>query len=75
MPQLTISLSDELLRTLREVASVSRQSPEDLAGHILSNWVRVQERTFRDTVEFVKQKNRELYLRLAEGPPPKDTNS
>ncbi len=62
---LTINLSDEVLKLLREKAERFRISPEDLLRLSLEELLSRPDETFQDAIEYVISKNAELYRRLA----------
>ncbi len=65
MTTITISISDEGLRKLREKASYYQVAPEDLVRVSLEDLLDRPTEGFRQAVEYVLNKNSELYRRLA----------
>ena len=65
MTTITISISDDGLRKLREKASYYRVAPEDLVRVSLEDLLDRPTEDFRQVLEQVLDKNRELYQRLA----------
>jgi predicted transcriptional regulator len=65
VPTLTISLSNERLSKLKEIATHLGVSPEDLVRASVEELVTRPEEAFERVVEYVLDKNAELYRRLA----------
>ena len=65
MTTITISISDDGLRKLREKASYYQVAPEDLVRVTLEDLLDRPTEDFRQALEQVLDKNRELYQRLA----------
>jgi antitoxin FitA len=65
MTTITISISDDGLRKLREKASYYQVAPEDLVRVSLEDLLDRPTEDFRQAVEYVLNKNSELYQRLA----------
>jgi predicted transcriptional regulator len=65
MSSITVSLSDEQLLKLQETAARFGLSPEDLVRVSLEDLLARPEEDFRTAVEYVLNKNDELYRRLA----------
>jgi predicted transcriptional regulator len=65
MSAITIQLSDEQLIKLQEAATRFGLSPEDLVRVSLEDLLARPEADFRAAVEYVLDKNEELYRRLA----------
>lgn len=65
METITISLSDERLEKLKETAARMKISPEELVQVSIEELLAQPEEAFRRAVEYVLNKNTELYRRLA----------
>ncbi len=65
MINITISISDERMQKLREKASRFQVAPEELVRVSLEDLLTRPEEDFRQALEFVLNKNVELYQRLA----------
>ncbi len=65
MNTLTITLSNERLSKLQEVAARLHISPEELARAGIENLLARPEETFQRALDHVLAKNAELYRRLA----------
>ncbi len=65
MTKLTISISDDLMRQLREKASHFQVAPEDLVRLGLEDLLTRPKEDFHRALEYVLKKNAELYQRLA----------
>jgi hypothetical protein len=65
MSSITVSLSDEQLTKLHQAAASFGLSPEDLVRVSLEDLLARPEEDFRAAVEYVLDKNEELYRRLA----------
>ncbi len=65
MTTLKISLPDEDLRKLEEVAARFQVTPEELARLSIEELLSRPDEAFRQAVEHTLQKNSELYRRLA----------
>jgi hypothetical protein len=65
MTTITISISDDGLRKLREKASYYQVAPEDLVRVSLEDLLDRPTEDFRQAVEYVLNKNSKLYQRLA----------
>jgi predicted transcriptional regulator len=65
MSTLTITLSDERLAQLQEIAARFRVKPEDLARISIEELLTRPEAAFQHAVEYILHKNQELYRRLA----------
>jgi antitoxin FitA len=61
----TISLPEEQAERLRELASESGVSPEQLLRAGVGEWLTRPGRDFAEAAAYVLKKNRELYRRLA----------
>ena len=64
MPTLTISLSDERLSRLKEIATRLGVSPEDLVRASVEELITRPEEAFERVVEYVLEKNAKLYRQL-----------
>lgn len=65
MTTITISLPDERLQKLKELATLFQVAPEDLLRASLEELLTRPEGDFRRALDFVLKKNAELYRRLA----------
>ena len=65
MTTLVITLSDDRLTKLKEIATRLGVSPEDLVRASVEELVTRPEDAFERVVEYVLDKNAELYRRLA----------
>ncbi len=65
MTEITISISDERLAELQELASASGLTAEDFLTRCIDQWLTRPEREFSQAAEHVLRKNAELYQRLA----------
>ncbi len=65
MTTLVITLSDDRLSKLKEIATYLGVSPEDLVRASVEELVTRPEDAFERIVEYVLDKNAELYRRLA----------
>jgi len=65
MTNITISISDDRMQKLREKASRFQVAPEDLVRASLEDLLALPEDDFRQALEYVLNKNTELYQRLA----------
>jgi hypothetical protein len=65
MATITIPLTDERLKQLKELARQNKVSPEDLARASLEDWLRQPRDDFVKAARYVLEKNAELYRRLA----------
>ena len=65
MINITISISDDRMQKLREKASRFQVAPEDLVRASLEDLLALPEDDFRQALEYVLNKNTELYQRLA----------
>ena len=65
MSAITIQLSDEQLSKLQDAAARFGLSPEDLVRVSLEDLLARPEEDFRTAIEYVLDKNEELYRRLA----------
>jgi len=65
MITITVSISDDRMQKLRERASHYHVAPEELVRVSLDDLLARSEEDFRQAVEYVLNKNTELYQRLA----------
>lgn len=65
MSTITITLSDERVAQLREIAARFGVKPEDLARVGIEELLTRPAEAFQQAVEYVLRKNQELYRRLA----------
>jgi predicted transcriptional regulator len=65
MSNLTITLSDEHLAKLREIASRFNVKAEDLARVSVEELLTRPEESFQHAADYILHKNTELYRRLA----------
>ena len=65
MTSITITLPEDRLATLREIAARLNVTPEDLARVAIEELLRRPDEAFRQAAEYILQKNSDLYRRLA----------
>lgn len=65
MTPLTVSLPDDLMARLEELAAEHNVTPEDLVRFSVEELVASPEETFDNVVAYVLNKNEALYKRLA----------
>ena len=65
MTTITVSLPADRLQKLREVAAQYRVAPEDLVRASVEELLARPEDEFKQALEYVLNKNAELYRRLA----------
>ncbi len=65
MTTITISLPDERLQRLKEIAARFSVAPEELVRVSIEELLTRPEEDFRRALEYVLSKNAELYRRLA----------
>jgi antitoxin FitA len=65
MSTLTITLSDDRLAKLREIADRFNIKPEDLARVSIEELLTRPEESFQQAADYILHKNSELYRRLA----------
>lgn len=65
MSSITVTLSEERLAQLREMADQLRTTPEDLARASIEDLLARSEKDFDTVAQYVLKKNAELYRRLA----------
>jgi predicted transcriptional regulator len=64
MTSITITLPEERLAKLREIAARLNVTPEDLARVSIEELLTRPDETFKQAAEYVIQKNSDLYRRL-----------
>ena len=65
MATITVSLTDERLEQLQELARRVKVAPEELARAGLEDWLRQPREDFVQAAQYVLKKNAELYRRPA----------
>jgi antitoxin FitA len=65
MTTITVSLPADRMQKLREVAAQYRVAPEDLVRASVEELLTRPEEEFKQALEYVLDKNTELYRRLA----------
>ncbi len=65
MSTITITLSDDHLAKLREIAARFNVKPEDLARVGIEELLTRPEESFQNVADYILRKNAELYKRLA----------
>ncbi len=65
MTTVAVSLSDERLQKLRELAQEARLPPEELLRTAVEQWLSRPKEDFARAADYVLRKNAELYRRLA----------
>ena len=65
MTTITISLPDDRLQKLKEIAARFSVAPEELVRVSIEDLLTRPEEDFRRALEYVLKKNAELYRRLA----------
>ncbi|MBI2986086.1 MAG: DNA-binding protein [Deltaproteobacteria bacterium] len=65
MNKLTVTIPDDRLSKLQEIAARFRITPEDLVRVSIDELLARPEEDFRQAAEYVLNKNSELYRRLA----------
>ncbi|MBI1903785.1 MAG: ribbon-helix-helix protein, CopG family [Planctomycetia bacterium] len=65
MSTITISLSDERLERLKEMAESAGLTPEEFIRASLEEWLAGENEEFAAAARHVLEKNAELYRRLA----------
>lgn len=65
MTTITIALSDDRLQKLQQIAMLFQVAPEELVRVSVEELLSRPEEEFRKALEYVLQKNTELYQRLA----------
>lgn len=65
MSSITVTVSDDRLAKLKEIAGRYSISPEDLVRVSIDELLARPDKTFEKAAEYVLNKNSELYRRLA----------
>ncbi len=65
MNTITISLPDDHLRKLQEIATQFNVAPEELVRASVEDFLARPEEEFQQALDYVLGKNKELYQRLA----------
>lgn len=65
MTTMTITLPDERLKQLQELAQEVGIAPEELVQANIETWLTSYRENFEQAAHYVLEKNRELYRRLA----------
>jgi predicted transcriptional regulator len=65
MKAITINLPDERIQKLQEIAHSLGITPEELARASVHEFLSRPEESFQKTMEYVLDKNKELYKRLS----------
>ena len=65
MVTMTITLPDERLRQIQELAQEVGIAPEELVQANIESWLISQSASFAQASQYVLEKNNELYRRLA----------
>ena len=65
MTTITISLSDDRMKKLQEIAMRLNVAPEELARAGIEELLARPEEDFRQALDYVLKKNAEIYRRLA----------
>ena len=65
MTTVAVSLSDERLQKLRELAREARLPPEELLRATVEQWLSRPKEDFARAADYVLRKNAELHRRLA----------
>lgn len=65
MTTITIALPDDRLQKLQQIATLFQVAPEELVRVSVEELLSRPEEEFRKALEYVLQKNTELYQRLA----------
>ncbi len=65
MTSITITLPEDRLAKLREIAARLNVTPEDLARVSIEELLTRPDEAFKQAAEYVLQKNSDLYRRLA----------
>ncbi|MCP4167282.1 MAG: DNA-binding protein [Chloroflexi bacterium] len=65
MSTLTINLTDDRLRALQKLSNRLKVSPEELVRLSIEDMLTRPEETFQSAMDYVLEKNNELYQRLA----------
>jgi predicted transcriptional regulator len=65
MTTITIPLSDDRMRRLKELAEEAGLTPEEMIRASLEEWLSRPKEDFARAADYVLRKNAELYRRLA----------
>jgi antitoxin FitA len=65
MASITVTISDEQLGKLQQLALENQVSPEDLLRANIEDWLAASNDDFTQAASYVLKKNAELYRRLA----------
>jgi antitoxin FitA len=65
MASITVTIPDEQLEKLQQLARDSQFSPEDLVRANIKGWLAASNDEFTQAASYVLNKNAELYRRLA----------
>jgi antitoxin FitA len=65
MASITVNISDEQLRKLKQLARENNISAEDLLRASIEDWLTYSKNEFTEAADYVLKKNAELYRRLA----------
>jgi predicted transcriptional regulator len=65
MTTMTIYLSDERLNKLKQLAVKANVQPDELVQSSVDEWLSGPDEEFKRAVNYLLQKNAELYTRLA----------
>jgi antitoxin FitA len=65
MASITVTIPDEQLEKLQQLARDSQVSPEDLVRANIEGWLAASNDEFTQASSYVLKKNAELYHRLA----------
>lgn len=65
MTSITIALPDEIMNKLQKLAKRHQVTPEDLVRASVEELVTSPQKSFEETLDYVLNKNQELYKRLS----------
>jgi predicted transcriptional regulator len=65
MASITVTIPDEQLKKLQQLARDSQVSPEDLVRANIEDWLAAFNDEFTQVASYILKKNAELYRRLA----------
>ncbi len=65
MTPITISLPDDVMTKLQDLAQRHSVAPEDLVRASVEELIASPQESFQEALEYVLKKNKELYKRLA----------
>lgn len=65
MDAITVSLPDDRLRALQKLSDQLNVSPEELVRSSIEEFLSRPQESFHDAAEYILEKNRDLYRRLA----------